>query len=111
MKLKILALAALAASAIAAPAFAETDITATLAKPVAVKAKLVAGGAVWRCEGTTCITAQAPDTVMSTASCRALAQAVGPITAYASGRRSLSSDVLARCNAGLTAGAAPKASR
>ncbi len=111
MKLSVLALSAILATAIAVPAFADSSIQATLAKPVPAKTKLVAGGAVWVCEGTACLAAQAPDNVLSTSSCRALAKSVGQITAYAGGRRSFTAEVLSRCNAGLPGAAAPKASR
>ena len=55
MKLQILAACAALATLTAGQAFAADAITAKLSAPVAEKTKFIAGGAMFNCEGDTCI--------------------------------------------------------
>lgn len=104
MKLQTLAaVAALAMSFAAGSALAEGAVTATLKAPVAAKTKVLAGGAVFTCEGTTCTALATSDRTVTTAGCKALVKAVGPVASL-SGAKSLSDDNLAKCNAGALVG-------
>ena len=97
MKLKTLTAVAVLALSAASSALAATTITATLQAPAA-KTRVVAGGAVWTCEGTACVATAAPDNVASTKSCKDLAKAVGTIVGYSSASFSLEAEALAKCN-------------
>jgi len=97
MKLKTLTAVAVLALCAASSALAATTLTATLPAP-ATKARVIAGGAVWACEGTVCVATAAPDNVASTKSCKDLAKAVGPVVGYASASFSLDAENLAKCN-------------
>lgn len=92
----VTAIAVLALSA-ASSAFAATTLTATLQAPAA-KARVVAGGAVWACEGSVCVATTAPDNVASLKSCKELAKAVGTVVGYSSASFSLDAEALAKCN-------------
>lgn len=70
--------------------------TAQLAAP-AKDAKVIGGGVVWRCEGTSCVAAKgasAPATM-----CRKLQREVGQITGFAVKGEAMAEDKLAKCNA------------
>lgn len=104
MKLQTLAaVAALAVSFAATSALADGTVTATLKTPVAAKTKVLAGGAVFTCEGTTCTALSVSDRTVTTAGCKALVKAVGPVASLG-GAKSLSDDNLAKCNAGAIVG-------
>lgn len=96
MKLQVLAAAA-ALSMIFAGASVAADgkIVATLKTPVASKTKIVAAGAVFSCEGDTCIALVAPSRTNTSKGCKALSKEVGPIASFGS----LASDDLAKCGA------------
>ena len=97
MKLRILAACAALATLAAGQAFAGEPITAKLAAPVAERTKIIAGGAMFICEGDTCV-ALAPTSVTFAAStCKAIADRVGAVAAF-SGRRALDDRRLADCN-------------
>lgn len=104
MTYKILTAVSLMTFALASSALAATTVTATLQAPAA-KARVVAGGAVWACEGTTCIATAAPDNVASTKSCKDLAKSVGTVATYASAGFNLDEQALAKCNASARAAA------
>ena len=97
MKFKTLTAVAVLALCAASSALAATTVTATLQAPAA-KARVIAGGAVWNCEGTVCVATAAPDNVASTKSCKDLAKAVGTVVGYASASFSLDAENLAKCN-------------
>lgn len=83
----------------AGAANATVPITATLAAPVAQAARIVAGGAVWHCEGSTCVAGSADRTTMSVDTCKDLARHAGRVTAFSSQLRTLDAASLDRCNA------------
>jgi hypothetical protein len=100
MKLHLAAAtAALTCLAFGSAAQASVPITATLAAPLASPSSFVAGGAMWRCEGTTCVAASADRTTLSVGTCRQVVRRAGRVTAFASPQRSLDDDKLVRCNA------------
>jgi hypothetical protein len=96
MKLQVLAAAAALSLVFAGASFAaDGKIVVSLKTPVAAKTKVVAGGAVWNCEGATCVAAAAPARTDSTKGCKALSKEVGEVVAFGS----LGNDDLAKCGA------------
>jgi hypothetical protein len=83
----------------ATAAFAETSITATLAKPVAAPTQFIAAHAVWNCAATTCATSIAPDESLTVSGCRDLSKVVGVITAMTSPDKTMTADRIAKCAA------------
>ena len=57
MNLRMLTAAAVLSLSFAGVAYADGKVTASLKAPVAAKIKVVAGGAVFVCEGNTCVAA------------------------------------------------------
>lgn len=107
MKLRTLAaVAAVSVSMLAAPAFADGRIAVALDAPVAAKTKVVAGGAVFVCEGVECVSAQAPSRAFTAVACKALAKEVGRVSAFGGETKSLDADDLTRCNAVAKGGSA-----
>ena len=100
MKLRTLAAACAAFTtlAVAGNALASEPVTAKLASPVAEKTKFIAGGAVFICEGDTCIASSATSQTFASGTCKAVADKVGPVTEFTA-RRSLDQAKLAECNA------------
>ena len=98
MKLQILAACAALATFTAGQALAADTITAKLASPVAEKTKFIAGGAMFNCEGDTCIAAAPTSQTFATATCKTIADKVGVVASFG-GRKSLAEDKLADCNA------------
>jgi hypothetical protein len=105
MKLRTLAaVAALSVSMFAGAALADGRVAAALEAPVAAKTKIVAGGAVFVCDGAECVSAHAPSRAVTAAACKALAKEVGRVSAFGGESKSLDADDLARCNASAKAG-------
>ena len=98
MKLQILAACAALVSLSAGSAFAGEPITAKLSAPVAEKVKFIAGGAIFNCEGDTCIALAPTSTTFAASTCKTIADKVGPVAAF-TGAKALSEDRLADCNA------------
>jgi hypothetical protein len=99
MKLRTLAAAAALTLAMSAPAFAaDGKITVSLQSPVAAKTKVVAGGAVFSCEAAVCTAFGAPSRALTASTCKAVVKEVGAVTAFASERKALADEDLARCN-------------
>lgn len=99
MKLRILAAcAALSVSMFAGAALADGRVAAALETPVAAKTKIVAGGAVFVCEGAECVSTAAPSRAMTSAACKALAKEVGRVSAFGGETKSLDAEDLGRCN-------------
>ena len=98
MKLQILAACAALVSLSGGSAFAADPVTAKLQSPIAEKTKFIAGGAMFNCEGDTCVAAAPTSQTLSTTTCKAVADKVGPVTEFA-GRRALDEGRLADCNA------------
>ncbi|ALL14771.1 CC_3452 family protein [Caulobacter henricii] len=99
MKLRTLAaVAALSASLFAGAALADGRVSAALEAPVAAKTKIVAGGAVFVCDGAECVAASAPSRAITAASCKALVKEVGRVSAFGGESKSLDAEDLGRCN-------------
>jgi hypothetical protein len=102
MKLQTLAAAcaALVTVSFASAALADDAITAKLQAPVAAKTKFIAGGAIFLCEGDTCI-AQAPTSqTFAAATCKAIVKNAGAVESFGGSRRSFDAGKLDACNAG-----------
>ena len=98
MKLQILAACAALVTFSAGSALAGDPVTAKLASPVAEKTKFIAGGAIFLCEGDTCI-AQAPTSqTFAAATCKAIAKNAGAVQSFANARKSFEADKLDACN-------------
>ncbi|WP_300575368.1 hypothetical protein [Phenylobacterium sp.] len=80
-------------------AAAEQVVTAKLEQPVAERTKLVAGGAVFWCEGAECIANTTNSRTFITATCKDLAGKFGAIAAFEDGRKSFDAERLSACNA------------
>jgi hypothetical protein len=107
MKLRTLAAcAALSVSMFAGAALADGRVAAALENPVAAKTKIVAGGAVFVCEGAECVSTAAPSRAMTSAACKALAKEVGRVSAFGGETKSLDADDLTRCNGAAKGGSA-----
>jgi hypothetical protein len=99
MKLRTLmaACAALSTLSFATAGFAADQVTAKLTAPVAQKIKVVAGGAVFNCEGDTCIAAATSSQTYSEEGCKSLAAKVGTVASFES-RKAFDADRLTACN-------------
>ena len=98
MKLQILAACAALVTFSAGSAFAADAVTAKLASPVAEKTKFIAGGAMFNCEGDTCIALAPTSQTFATSTCKTIADKVGVVQTFG-GRKALAEDKLADCNA------------
>ncbi|HEY0649354.1 CC_3452 family protein [Phenylobacterium sp.] len=98
MKLQILAACAALATLTAGQAVAADAITAKLSAPVAEKTKFIAGGAMFNCEGDTCIALAPTSQTFATSTCKTIADKVGVVQTFG-GRKALAEDKLADCNA------------
>lgn len=93
LALVLAAAAAFAAPALAAdgPAHYRAELSAPSAKP-----QVVAGGLLWRCEGTECRAAK--DNSRPLTVCRKLARETAEIVRFTAAGSDLPADELARCN-------------
>lgn len=106
MKLLTLAAACAAVATLsAAPAFAADPVVAKLAQPVPQATKLIAGQAVFNCEGDTCVATAPMSMTFSTSACKTIAAKFGLVTAY-TGEKSMDDARLSACNAVAVAHAA-----
>ena len=71
---------------------------ATLASPSALSHAIVVNDMPWRCDGLTCTGPAGTGRFDDQRSCRDLAQKVGAVAAFESGRGALAVEELARCN-------------
>ena len=101
MKLRMLAAAAILSLSFAGVAQADgrAVATATLKAPVAAKTKIVVAGAVFNCEGSTCVSLAAPTRAVTVPGCKALVKKVGALTAFSNAMRAIEGEELATCNA------------
>jgi hypothetical protein len=101
MKLRMLAAAAILSLSFAGVAQADVKAvaTATLKAPIAAKTKVVVAGAVYSCEGSTCVSLAAPTRAVTLAGCKALVKKVGELTSFSNAMRAIEGDELATCNA------------
>jgi hypothetical protein len=101
MKL-IIALACLGASlALANNALADGRTTATLQQPVAAKTQFIANGAIWDCEGATCVASNTPDQTFGPGQCHDVAKRYGAVVEFKNEYKTLQPTSLDRCNAGV----------
>jgi len=103
MKLQTLAAAcaAIVTVSIAGSAFAESDaIVAKLQSPVATKTKFIAGGAVFQCEGDSCIAAAPTSQTLAASTCKIVAKTVGTVVSFGDAGRQLDAGKLGSCNLG-----------
>lgn len=98
MKLQLLAACAALVTLSAGSAFAGDAVTAKLAAPVAEKTKFIAGGAMFNCEGDTCIAAAPTSQTFAASTCKTIADKVGVVASF-EGRKTLDEGKLASCNA------------
>ena len=106
--MKLLTLAAACAAVFtltAAPAFANDPIVAKLAQPVAQSTKVIAGEAVFLCNGDTC-TANAPTSgTFATSTCKMIAAQFGTVVSFV-GLKTMDDARLGACNTVAVARAA-----
>lgn len=101
MKLRTLAAACAAmmsASFAAGAALADDPITVKLQTPVAEKVKFIAGGAVFLCEGDTCLAAAPSSQTYGASTCKDVAKKVGGIVSFGGARKQLEGAKLEQCN-------------
>ena len=98
MKLRLLAACVAATTLAAGAAYAVEPVTAKLQAPVAEKTKFIAGGAMFNCEGDTCVALAPTSQTFATATCKTIADKVGVVASF-EGRKALAEDKLADCNA------------
>ena len=101
MKLRTLAAACAALTTLAAgsAAFAADAVTAKLQAPVAEKTKFIAGGAVFLCEGDTCLAAAPSSQSYAASTCKDVAKKVGAVVSFGGARKQLEGAKLEQCNA------------
>lgn len=100
MKLRTFAAAcaALVSVSFAGAALADDPITAKLQNPVAAKTKLIAGGAVFMCEGDTCLAAAPSSRTYATSTCKELAKTVGAVSSFGGVRKQFEAAKIEQCN-------------
>lgn len=98
MKLRMLTAAAVLSLSFVGAAYADGKVSASLATPVAAKVKVVAAGALFICEGSTCVANSALARTVTVSGCKELVKVVGPVTTLTNGKRSLEGEDLAACN-------------
>ncbi len=100
MKLRTLAAAcaALISVSFAGAALADDPITAKLQAPLAAKTKVIAGGAVFLCEGDTCLAAAPSSRTYATSTCKELAKELGAVASFGGARKQLDETKLGACN-------------
>lgn len=99
MNLRMLTAVAVLSLSFAGTAFADGKVSASLATPVAAKTKVVAAGALFVCEGSTCVASSAQGRTVTVSGCKELVRAVGAVTAFSNAKRAIEGDALASCNA------------
>src|SRR5438128_1029255 len=97
MRLTIATACAVFTLGMAGSAFADSEVTATLANPVPGHANFIAAHAVFNCEGVTCTAANAPEEAGDAYACQDVAKRVGRIVAYTASKP-LNEKALAKCN-------------
>lgn len=101
MKLAIALACLIASLSLASHALAGTVVT--LQQPVAKPVQFVANGALWNCEGNTCVAGSVDDMYFGPSECRTVAKHAGVAVADSktSTGRVLKAAELDQCNAGL----------
>ena len=96
-RLTLAAACAALTTLVAAPAFASEPVTAKLASPVAQPVKFIAGGAMFKCEGDTCVANAATSETFSSGACKTVASNVGPLASF-TGLKAMDDARLGACN-------------
>jgi hypothetical protein len=107
MKATILAAAAALSLSFAGASAAADRIVAQLESPVAAKTKIVAGGAVWTCDGASCSAVAQSSRSTSVRACQSLAKEVGRVTTFGAERGPFAAEKLSECNTAAASQAAP----
>ena len=81
----------------AAPAFAAEPVVAKLAQPVTGASKVIAGEAVFNCEGDSCVAIAPTSQTFSSTTCKAITAKFGAVVSY-TGAKALDDARLAACN-------------
>ena len=113
MKLALAAACLAATSLFASQPLAGGGVAVTLEQPVKAKTKIVADGAVWVCEQTSCVAGYTPDeSLFGVAECKDLAKQVGRVTSFqANSKPALQPAALEKCNSAVKAPATITAAR
>ena len=102
MKL-VIALACLGVSlSLATHALADGRTVATLQQPIATNTQFLANGAIWDCEGSTCVASNTPDQTFGASQCHDVAKRLGAVAEFKNDYKTLQPTSLDRCNAGTT---------
>jgi hypothetical protein len=64
----------------------------------AFASKIVAGGSVWTCEGSTCSAARQTSRATSVSACQSLVKEVGRVSAFGVERKPYEAEQLSKCN-------------
>lgn len=94
----IAAAAAVLLSAVASSAGAASIVTAKLETPLTMAKKPIAGSAVFSCAADICTAVSTNSDTGSRTACRQLVRVVGPVSAFGSEDKPLSTEQLAACN-------------
>jgi hypothetical protein len=98
MKLHTLAAACAAfVSLSATAALAAEPVTVKLQAPVAQPVKFIAGGAIFNCDGDTCVANATTSATFGADTCKTVAAKVGAVSTF-TGRKALDEARLAQCN-------------
>lgn len=99
MKIQLTAFsAAVALAALASTAMAAEPVTAKLTTALTAPKKVVAGGAVFVCEGDTCVAPNPTSGSADPGACRELVRAAGAVSTFGTAAKPFSAERLARCN-------------
>lgn len=93
------ACAAALSFAVAGQALAAGSVSVKLAQPVAEPVKFVAGGAMFNCEGDSCVATSATSKTFASATCKDIAKKVGQVAAFEDTRKAFDAERLSACNA------------
>jgi hypothetical protein len=97
MKLPIAASLALAASLLSTAALAD-PVVAKLQKPTPSPSKPIAGDAVFECLGDVCAARTPSGDTATVRGCKSLVRQVGPVSAFGSAAKPLTSEQITACN-------------
>ena len=101
MKLRTFAAACVLAVSFAnaGAALAADPVVAKLQQPVAAKTKLIAGGALFLCEGASCVASAPVSKTYALTTCKDLAKSFGAIASFGAEQKQFDDQRLAQCNA------------
>jgi len=112
MKLALAAACLAATLSLAPQAFADGRTTVTLQQPVSGKIQLIVYDAIWDCAGTTCVAGTTTEGSFGVGQCHAIARKVGPVAQFSNEyNKTLSVDLIEKCNTGLAPKPAQTATR